>query len=453
MATDVILPQWGMNMEEGLLVKWLVKEGDTVKAGQPLVEVETAKINSELEAPASGVIAHISIPEGTTVKVGTIVAVIAAPGEVVSRPAVGAPTPVPSPAAPTAPAAPVPAAQRAATPQVTPVARRLAKDNAIDLGQVQGTGPNGRITEEDVRRAIEARKAVGAGLKPAPTRHPLQVIPAARLLAKQRGIDLGQVQGTGPNGRVLVADVERAVQEQAQRERVPQAVGTFKQVTPLKGLRKTIADRMMQSIQSMAQVTLTTEADVSEMVRLREGLLSRWRPHRIRPLDLELIVKATAASLKEHPRLNAFLVNNEIRISADVNVGVAMAVPDGLMVPVVKRADEKDLLTIAQEIRQLADKSRKGGLGIDEVTGASFTITSLSNYEIDAFTPIIDPPQVAILGVGRIVEKPAVFEGQIAIRSMMFLSLAFDHRALDGVPAGDFLRTLKRKLENPAWMA
>ena len=165
------------------------------------------------------------------------------------------------------------------------------------------------------------------------------------------------------------------------------------------------------------------------------------------------MVKAVASALSEHPRLNANLVDDEVRLLEDVNIGAAMAVPDGLMVPVIKAADQKDLLAIAKEMRQLADRSRKGDLSVDDVTGASFTITSLASYDIDAFTPIIDPPQVAILGVGRILDKPAVHEGKIAVRSMMYLSLAFDHRALDGVPAGEFLRTVKSRLEDPSWMA
>jgi pyruvate dehydrogenase E2 component (dihydrolipoamide acetyltransferase) len=198
----------------------------------------------------------------------------------------------------------------------------------------------------------------------------------------------------------------------------------------------------------MAQVTLTTEADVTGMVRLREELVSRWRPRRIRPLDQDIVVKAAADALEEHPRLNATLVDGEVRLLDDVNIGVAMSVPDGLMVPVIRNASGKDLLAIARESRELANKARKGELNIDDVTGAGFTITSLASYEIDAFTPIIDPPQVAILGVGRTVEKPAAHEGKIALRSMMHLSLTFDHRALDGVPASEFLRTVKRNLEN-----
>ena len=436
MATNVLLPQWGMQMEDGLLVKWLVKEGDTVETGQPLVEIETAKIESELETPVSGVVAHIMAPEGTTVDVGAIVAVIGEPGEAVPRPSSARPEGAsrpsfrpPSHQAATGRSAT--AAGRAA--QVTPVARNLARQHNIALDQVSGTGPTGRITEEDVRRAIESPPAAA-----------VQVVPRARKLAQDRGIDLDGLQGTGPNGRITVDDVERAA--------AIQPPAPVREVISLRGLRKTIADRMMQSVQSMAQVTLTTEVDATNALELREGLLSEWRAHRIRPLDLDLIVKATAAALSEHPRLNATLVNNEIRLLEEINVGVAMAVPDGLLVPVIRQADDKDLLAIAKEIRSLAGKSRDGDLSVDDMTGATFTITSLANYDIDAFTPIIDPPQVAILGVGRILEKPAVHEGQVAIRSMMFLSLAFDHRALDGVPAGEFLRTLKGKIEDPSFM-
>lgn len=439
MATHVLLPQWGMNMEDGLLVKWLVEEGDTVEAGQPLVEVETAKINSELEAPVSGVVAYITAAEGSTVNVGALVAVIAEPGEVVERPVEGPP----SPAAATRPAQTATPTQsatpgRAPSVQVTPVARRLARENDVDLERVRGSGPNGRIVESDVRRAIESGVAASRGTA-------VQVVPRARQLAKQHGIDLSQVTGSGPNGRVLVADVERLIGFPPGED--------VAEVVRLSGLRKTIADRMAESVHTMAQVTLTTEADVTELVRLREALLPVWRPHRVRPMDQDLIVKATAAALMEFPRLNATLVNDEVRIMKDVNVGVAMAVPDGLMVPVVRSADEKDLLAVAQEVRTLAERSRGGALSLDEVTGASFTITSLSSFDIDAFTPIIDPPQVAILGVGRIVEKPAVRDGQIAVRSMMHLSLSFDHRAVDGVPAGEFLRGLKARLETPGWMA
>jgi pyruvate dehydrogenase E2 component (dihydrolipoamide acetyltransferase) len=433
MATNVLLPQWGMNMEDGLLVRWLVQEGDTVEAGQPLVEIETAKIESELESPVAGMVAHIMAKEGTTVDVGTIVAVLGAPGEEVARPTETKPQRRAG-SARRRPSGDGTGASRAGGVQVTPVARRLARQENVDLAVVTGTGPNGRITEDDVRRAMESSKPGTA----------VQVVPRARHLARENGIDLAQVQGSGPNGRIVVADVERAM--------AAQASAAASEIVPLTGLRKTIATRMADSARTTAPVTLTTEADVTELVGLRERLVSAWRPHRVRPLEIDLIVKATARALSEHPRLNATLVDGEIRLMEQINIGVAMAVPDGLMVPVVDGADRKDALAIAGQIRDYARRSRDGDLSVDDVTGATFTITSLSNYEIDAFTPIIDAPQVAILGVGRIVEKPAVHKGEVAVRSMMYLSLTFDHRALDGVPAGEFLGSVKARLEDPGWM-
>ena len=432
MATNVLLPQWGMNMEDGTLTKWLVSEGDRIAEGQPLVEIETAKINSELESPASGVVAHIMAAEGSLVKVGELVAVIAEPGENPPRP---------EPGAPASPASARRRQRRAGgrsagggTRQVTPVARRLARDNDISLDDVTGTGSRGRVTEQDVRDAIESRRR----------RPRVQVVPRARMLARREGVDLADVAGSGPGGRIVVADVERAI-----AEREVGAAGAVAEAIPLTGLRKTIADRMTMSVSAMAQVTLTTEADVTELLRLRESLVAEWRPHRLRPLDLDLIIAAVAESLGDHPRLNAHLVNDETLLLKDVNIGVAVAVPDGLVVPVLKRADSLDLLGMARAMRELADKTRKGALGVDDVTGAGFTVTALSNYDIDVFTPIIDPPQVAILGLGRANEKPVVVDGEIVARSMMHLSVTFDHRALDGVPVAEFMRTLKVRLESP----
>ena len=437
MATNVLLPQWGMNMEDGTLTKWLVSEGDEIAQGQPLVEVETAKINSELESPASGIVAHIIAAEGSLAKVGEIIAVIGAPGENPPRPEPGAASPRTS--ARRRSRRPGAKAGAGAAPQVTPVARRLARDNDISLENVTGTGPRGRITEQDVRDAIDA------GQRPQ-----VQVVPRARMLARQEGIDLDDVSGSGPSGRILVTDVERAI---ADRDATAAREDAVSEVVPLTGLRKTIADRMSMSVSTMAQVTLTTEVDVTELLNLRESLVAAWRPHRLRPLDLDIIIAAVADALKAHPRINAHLVDGEVRLLKDVNIGVAVAVPDGLVVPVLRGADSMDLLGVAQGMRTLADKTRKGQLGLDDVTGAGFTVTALSNYEIDAFTPIIDPPQVAILGLGRIQQKPVVRQGEIVARSMMHLSVTFDHRALDGVPVAEFMRTLGAKLESPESLA
>jgi len=382
-------------MREGTIVKWLKKEGDPIKEGEPFAEIETEKIETEFESPVSGVIAHIMVAEGETVPVGTLLVIIAAPGEIVPRP-----TPAPRPAATASPAPPT---------RLTPSAPSVTPPLAA---------------QPEVRSAV-------------------QVIPAARLLAREHGIDLNLVRGTGPGGRIIEDDVRQAIEMLAR----PAA-----QTISLTGIRKTIADRMLQSVQTMAQVTLHTEADVTELVQLRRELLSQWRVHRLRPLDLDMVIKATARALKEHPRLNATLVDNQIRLLGEINLGIATALPDGLIVPVIQRASAKSLLEIAQEVRSLADKARRNALSTDDVTGGTFTITTLASYDIDAFTPIVNPPQVAILGIGRIIEKPAVYGREIAIRSMMSLSLTFDHRALDGAPSAEFLRAVRRNLEEPRWM-
>ncbi|MGH8072105.1 MAG: 2-oxo acid dehydrogenase subunit E2 [Candidatus Entotheonellia bacterium] len=441
MAHEIVLPQWGMEMQDAIIVKWLKQEGDSIQEGEPLVEVETAKIETEMESTASGVLAHILVPEGATVPIRTVLAIVAAPGEQVPRPPGAAPAVTPIPATARASQPPVavsPASQGA--PQVVPAARRLAQERGIDLVRVQGTGPGGRILLEDVQRAIESRTAA----PPAPAEVSVQVTPVARRLAQQHGIDLGQVHGTGPRGRILTEDVEKAIATHAQPTGLPA------QVLPIRGIRQTIATRMLQSLQSMAQVTLTTEVDVTDAMKLREGLARHWQDGGLSPLHL--VIKATARALKEHPRMNAIQKEHELELVQDINVGVAVSLQEGLMVPTIRRADEKHLAEIARESHDLANKAREGQASYDEVTGGTFTITNLGAYGIDAFTPIINTPQVGILGVGRVVEKPVVYQGEITKRSMMFLSLTFDHRVIDGAPAAAFLRTVKDHLEDPWWM-
>jgi pyruvate dehydrogenase E2 component (dihydrolipoamide acetyltransferase) len=440
MAEEIVLPQWGMEMQDATIVKWLKQEGDAVQAGDPLVEVETAKIETEMESTASGVLAHILVPEGATVAIRTVLAIVAAPGEQVPRPpAASAATSDPTTARTTQPAMAVSPASQGA-PQVVPAARRLAQEGGIDLSQVQGTGPGGRILLEDVQRALDARSATP--LPPAAAS--VQVTPVARRMAQQHGINLSQVHGSGPRGRILVEDVEKVIAAQAQ------PAGQAAQVMRIGGIRQTIATRMVQSLQTMAQVTLTTEVDVTDAMKLREGLARHWHDAGLSPLHV--VLKATARALKEHPRMNAIEREHEIELVQDINVGVAVSLPEGLIVPTIRQADEKPLVQIARETRELANKAREGQASYDEVTGGTFTITNLGPYGIDAFTPIINAPQVGILGIGRIVEKPVVYQGEIAKRSMMFLSLTFDHRVIDGAPAAEFLHTVTAHLEDPWWM-
>ena len=437
MVQEIVLPQWGMEMQDATVVKWLKQEGDPVQEGEPLVELETAKIATELESIASGVVAHILVPEGATVPIRTVLAIVAAPGEQVARPSGAAPSGTAAralaPAASSRSAAPV-------APQVVPAARRLAQERGIDLAQVQGTGPGGRILVEDVQKALEARTAA----PPAPAEVAVQVTPAARHLARQHGVDLRRVQGTGPRGRILIEDVQKVLELQSQPTAQPA------QAVPIRGMRQTIATRMLQSLQTMAQVTLTTEVDVTEAMTLRAGLARQWPESGLSPLHL--VIKATARALQEHPRMNAVQKEHEVELVPEIHIGIAVSLEEGLLVPTIQRADAKHLAQIASESRDLATKAREGRATYEEVTGGTFTITNLGAYGIDAFTPIINPPQVGILGVGRVVEKPVVYQGEIAKRSMMFLSLTFDHRVIDGAPAAAFLHTLKGHLEDPWWM-
>jgi pyruvate dehydrogenase E2 component (dihydrolipoamide acetyltransferase) len=442
MAQEIVLPQWGMEMQDATVVRWLKQEGDPIQEGEPLVELETAKIATELESIASGVVARILVPEGATVPIRTVLAIVAAPGEQVARPPDAAPSGTAAraitPAASSRRAAPV-------APQVVPAARRLAQERGIDLAQVQGTGPGGRILLEDVQNALEAHTpAAPAPAPPAPAEVAVQVTPAARHLARQHGIDLAKVQGTGPRGRILLEDVQKTLELQAQPAAQPA------QMVPIRGMRQTIAARMLQSLQTMAQVTLTTEVDVTEAMTLRAGLARQWPESGLSPLHL--VIKATARALKEHPRMNAVQKEHEVELVPEIHIGVAVSLEEGLLVPTIQQADVKHLAQIVSESHALASKARAGQATYDEVTGGTFTITNLGAYGIDAFTPIINPPQIGILGMGRVVEKPVVYQREITKRSMMFLSLTFDHRVIDGAPAAAFLHALKGHLEDPWWM-
>ena len=451
MASEIVLPQWGMEMQDGTIVRWLKQEGDTVAEGEPIVEVETAKLQTELESTASGILSRIVAQEGEIVPIRGVLCVIAEPGEEL--------TPSAAPVAPASVASePVtrvaPASNGAGSPgvQVVPAARRLARQRGVDLAQVRGSGPSGRVLLADVEAALQAPAAsapTGDGRVP--------VVPAARRLARENNIDLAQVAGSGPQGRILIEDVEAAIAARSAAAAAapePSADG----VVPLTGIRGAVAARMLQSIQTTAQVTLTTEVIVTEAMQLRRGL-SRHHAEEagggIGPLPL--VVKATAEALKRHPRMNAIETatadgGTQVQMLSEINIGLAVALDEGLVTPVIRGADGKSLAQLAAENRDLAARTREGRTRPEEITGGTFTITNLGANEIDGFTPIINPPQVGILGVGRVVEKPVIANGEIAKGETMYLSLTFDHRVIDGAPAAAFLQTVKSLLEDPWWM-
>ena len=437
MATEVLLPQWGMEMAEGTIVKWLKNEGDPIQEGEPLVAIETAKVETDLESIATGVLTYILVPEGATVPIRTLLAVIGEPGEDVPRPASSAP-PVSSRgvASPVTPA-PVSAGQEGARVQVVPAARRLAQENRIDLASVQGSGPGGRVLIADVERAIASPPQSASPARGDADR--VQVVPAARRLAQQNGIDLATVQGSGPGGRILIGDVEQAIASPPQADA---------EAVPLTGMRGTVASRMMQSLQTMAQVTLTTEADLTSAMTLRAGLARQWDG--LSPLAM--VIKATARALKDHPRINAVQGEDQYQVMPSIDIGIAVSLDEGLITPVLRGADGKGLEQIAAESRELSSMVREGRARPEDVTGGTFTITNLGAHGVDGFTPIINPPHVAILGVGRVVGKPVIHDGEIVKGWTMYLSLTFDHRIVDGSPAAEFLETVRCYLEDPWWM-
>ena len=446
MAVELRMLQMDQTMTKGKIGKWLVKEGDTVTQGQPLLEIETDKVVHEQESPADGVIAQILPEEGSDVPVNALLAIIAAPGEEVER------VEVETTAAPQAKSEPEqtttkPSAATKTRTQTTerlkasPAAQQLAEKLAIDLAQVKASGPGGRILESDIHHYIETRG-------PAPTESTrLKASPLARRLAKEFGLDLASISGSGPDGRIVRDDVLQATDEiPAHVFRTEPAAS---EVIEFSGIRKIIAERMTLSVQTNASVTLHTEVDATTLVELRGLFNEELQKRDINLTYTDLIVKIVANALREHPRINATLTDDGIHLLTDINIGVAVALEDGLVVPVVRNVDKIGLAAISEQIKTLAEKARSNQLTPGEMQDGTFTLTNLGNFGVDTFTPIINPPECAILGVGRIVKKPVVHNDEIAIRHMLTLSLTFDHRVVDGAPAAQFLQTVSQYIQNP----
>jgi pyruvate dehydrogenase E2 component (dihydrolipoamide acetyltransferase) len=389
-----------------------------------------------VEALADGILFQIVVPVGTVVKTGTIVAVIAEEGETAERiegiQMGDVPEGEPSSSKTPAGKKPEKSEGKKAFVLATPSARRVAKEFGIDLTLVTGSGPGGRVTEKDVIRYHEEGPP------------PPKITPLALEMANQASLDIAAITGTGEGGKITQADVEKALsQEETMEEAAPP------KSIPFTGMRKAVADNMYASLQQTAQLTTFTEVDVTEMVGFRDIIREEYKKDDIRISYNDIIILAVSRALKRYPIMNSTLVEDEILLHDSVNMGIAVALTEGLIVPVLRDADKKNLLQIAKETRILAGNARKGNLSMDEVTGGTFTISNVSMFQVDGLTPILKPPETGILGIGRVKEKPAVYKGEIAIRSMMFLSLTFDHRVVDGAPANAFLETAARYLEHP----
>jgi pyruvate dehydrogenase E2 component (dihydrolipoamide acetyltransferase) len=409
MAIQIVAPKLGMSMSDLTIVEWKAKEGEKIEKGSVVLVIETEKTEWSIEAEASGFI-HILAQEGVKVKIGQVVGLIAETKEeleelqkeTVQEPLIGeikeALPPEAAQEKPETAGAEVGETERI---RISPLARKMAQEHMIDIMRIKATGPGGRVVKEDIERAIEEQKKVVAPLE----------------------------EGTP------------VYQGRRVRETIP-----------LKGMRRIIAERMYTSLSSSAQLSFLGEFDATELVKLREAFLAKEKIIGVKITYTEFLVYAISRTLKDHPDINASLFENEIKVWEDVNIGVAVALgKEGLLVPVVKQAEKKSLIEISQEIKRLVEKTRAGEILPDEVTGGTFTLTSIGAIGVSYFqTPVINQPESAILGTGPVMEKPVAKNGQIVIAPMMPYSLTIDHRVINGFGAEQFLARLKELVETPS---
>ncbi|PJF30847.1 MAG: 2-oxo acid dehydrogenase subunit E2 [Candidatus Thermofonsia Clade 1 bacterium] len=433
MPVPIIMPKFGFTLESCEIVQWLVREGDRVRSGDPLCEVTTDKVNMEVEATEDGIVHQILYKAGDVVPVTEVICYLLREDEVAQA------------------AAPVPTSTAQSVPTATPLARRIAESNHLDLTAVQGSGRDGKITRRDVEQALDKVRAT----------------PAARRLAAEHGVDLAQIHGTGPRGRVQGTDVQAALT--AHTVEVPQAPAKplgkrdtqpiapppiseplDRRVVRLEGMRRTIAQRLQKSFQTAPHIFLEATAEMSAVAHLRSVLKARGAKLTV----TALLIKACAWALGKHPALNATIEGDEISYWNTANIGMAVALDDGLIVPVIHSAERLSLQAIQQEVDRLAELARTGKLTLDQVSGGTFTISNMGMFGVDRFTAIINPPQVAILAVGRIVQQFVPDqEGKPVLKPMLNLMLSADHRVVDGAHAAYFLRDLREALETPAMLA
>jgi len=439
--TDVVMPQMGESIVEGTLTKWLKKPGDHVERDEPLFEISTDKVDTEIPSPAAGTLSEVLVEEGKTVGISTVVARIdegggaaapaaqpAAQASAKAAPAAAPPEPEPQAEAVAPPPPPVEAAAEAAEPAeptgpLSPLVRRMAREYSIDLGKVKGTGAGGRITKQDLEGYI-ARQQEAPAPPPPPT--PAEAAPPART---------PPVQAPPPAPAPQFAPLPAAAQAKAS-------------VEPLSTMRIRIAEHMLASRRTSAHVTTIHKVDMTKVARMRDRHKAGFQSNYGMSLTyLPFVVRATAVGLRTFPLLNASLEGTNIIHHNEINVGIAVALENGLIVPVIRQADEKNVLGLQRSIVDLATRARSRQLKPDEVQGGTFSITNFGSFGSVIATPIINQPQVAILGVGAVEKTPVVIDDAIAIRSVMYLSLSFDHRLIDGALADRFTAKVKQVLE------
>lgn len=447
MAQEVLMPKLGLTMTEGTIEEWKYKEGDSVKKGDILFSVATDKLTNDVEAEADGVLLKILLPEGETAPCKAVIAYIGEAGEVIAEG--GASAESAAVQAPASSAAAVPAKTPAVTRDpgapvlVSPAAKKLAKEKGVDLALIAGTGPKGRITLEDVEAYLTAPKANETAAE-------VKTSPLAAKLAEELGVDVSKIQA---DGRVMKADVLAAagVCTAAPAAEAAPAISTGdNDEAPVKvnPLRRSIAANMANSWHTSPRVTYTFAVDVTAMKALRAKLKDSLKEQGIKLTYNHILMKVVAKALMEFPDVNASFADNMLTRHKHVNMGLAVAKGDGLIVPNVKNADSKSLAEIAKETEALIEATRSGKIDMKDMTGGTFTISSLGPYGVRSFSPIINQPELAILGVCDIVDTPIVCNGEIVIRPMMNLCLTADHRVVDGVMASKFMKRVVELLEN-----
>jgi pyruvate dehydrogenase E2 component (dihydrolipoamide acetyltransferase) len=419
------MPALGMAQETGTLIQWLKKPGDAITKGEPLMEIETDKATVEIEAPATGVLSNITAQAGDVIPVGQRIALILAPGESdSSAPPLTQPTPA-SPQSIITTLKPVSA---------TPIAARLAAEHNLDITKIKSNG--GQIRKEDVLAYLDNQN------KPISITRIL-ASPKAKRLAKENGIDLTTIKGTGPEGAVIVSNLQSLISN-------PPILQSSSPITnyqlPTSKMWRVMADRLTQAWTTIPHFYLIREVNASRLVTWREKV-QKNSTEKITYTDL--LVKLTAVALKQYPRLNASWLNDNIVLNPDINIGLAVAVDDGLLVPVIHHADELPLTELAIRRSGIVKRAQANKLSLDDLSGGTFTISNLGMYGVDAFNAIVNPPQAAILAVSRIADRVVPVNGQPAVQPMMTLSLSCDHRVVDGARGAEFLQALADLIEEP----
>lgn len=444
MATKVLMEALSPTMEEGRLVKWVKNEGDAVKTGDVLAEVETDKAVMELVARGEGVLRKRLANEGDSAAVGTLLGVIATPDEDISTLVKSAgPTPVASDNTQQ------PLGKPADASEVIAKAKEFEGVTSIPAAARQSQGEASTPPQEQERRGHQridttAHHAEGNGA--AATSGRPRSSPLARRLASERGVDLNSLHGSGPGGRIVKRDIEQAPAAAAATAPRATRVGDYQDI-PLTQMRKTIAKRLGESIGPIPTFYLTAELDLTRIAELREAMIAQGAEYKVSFNDI--IIKATATALAQHPEVNAHWTGDAIRQFNRVHVGVAVAVAEGLITPVIFDANEKGLSQIAAEARELAGRARERKLKPEEYTGSTFSVSNLGMFGIDQFTAIINPPEAGILAIGAVEEKPVVIDGDLVIRKRLRVTMSCDHRVIDGATGAKFLQTLRRLIENP----